>query len=406
MRILHILDHSLPLHSGYAFRTRAIMRAQEADGHEVRAITGLRQGPSPDLVENHAGLTFHRAPGVAHGRRGWREWREIVALTDAIVRLCREWRPDVLHAHSPALSGLAAARAAKALRLPLVYEIRAFWEDAASGNGTGDDGTLKYWLTRRLENSVVARAQAVVTICKGLRDDLVARGFEGSRFTIVPNGVDLEVFGTKPARDVALARELGLDDGPVIGFVGSFYPYEGIDDLIAAMPAIAVAHPTARLLLVGGGPSEAALRAQAAASSAAPAIVFAGRVAHEEVARHYSLIDVTCYPRKAMRLTELVTPLKPLEAMAQGKIVAASDVGGHRELIADGFTGTLFAPDDPVDIARVLAMLLWRRREWDHQRIASRRFVEREHDWAANVQRYRDVYRRVLGRTGSELAPA
>ena len=405
-RVLHVLDHSLPLHSGYAFRTRAIMRAQEADGHEVRAITGLRQGPSPDMVENHAGLTFHRVPGVAHGRRGWREWREIVALTDAIVRLCREWRPDVLHAHSPALSGLAAARAAKALRLPLVYEIRAFWEDAASGNGTGDDGTLKYWLTRRLENSVVARAQAVVTICKGLRDDLVARGFEGSRFTIVPNGVDLEVFGTKPARDVALARELGLDDGPVIGFVGSFYPYEGIDDLIAAMPAIAVAHPAARLLLVGGGPCEDALRAQAAASSAAPAIRFVGRVPHEEVARYYSLIDVACYPRKAMRLTELVTPLKPLEAMAQGKIVAASDVGGHRELVSDGFTGTLFAPDDPVDIARVLAMLLWRRREWDHQRIASRRFVEREHDWAANVQRYRDVYRRVLGRTGSELAPA
>jgi PEP-CTERM/exosortase A-associated glycosyltransferase len=405
-RVLHVLDHSLPLHSGYAFRTRAIMRAQEADGHEVRAITGLRQGPSPDMVENHAGLTFHRVPGVAHGRRGWREWREIVALTDAIVRLCREWRPDVLHAHSPALSGLAAARAAKALRLPLVYEIRAFWEDAASGNGTGDDGTLKYWLTRRLENSVVARAQAVVTICKGLRDDLVARGFEGSRFTIVPNGVDLEVFGTKPARDVALARELGLDDGPVIGFVGSFYPYEGIDDLIAAMPAIAVAHPAARLLLVGGGPCEEALRAQAAASSAAPAIRFVGRVPHEEVARYYSLIDVACYPRKAMRLTELVTPLKPLEAMAQGKIVAASDVGGHRELVSDGFTGTLFAPDDPVDIARVLAMLLWRRREWDHQRIASRRFVEREHDWARNVARYRDVYRRMLGHAAHEAAPA
>ena len=408
-RILHVLDHSLPLHSGYAFRTRAIMKAQQADGHDVRGLTGLRQGPGADAIEEHAGLAFHRTPGVARGRRGWREWREILAQTNAILRLCETWRPDVLHAHSPALTGLAAARAAKALRIPLVYEIRAFWEDAAMGNGTGD-GTLRYWLTRRLENSVVARADAVVTICKGLRDDLVARGFDGTRFTVVPNGVDLDLFGAKRERDLALARKLGLDTsheaGPVIGFVGSFYPYEGIDDLIAAMPAIAVAHPTARLLLVGGGPSEAALRAQAAASSAAPAIVFAGRVAHEDVARHYSLIDVACYPRKAMRLTELVTPLKPLEAMAQGKIVAASDVGGHRELIADGFTGTLFAPDDPVDIARVLAMLLWRRREWDHQRIASRRFVEREHNWAANVQRYRDVYRRVLDRVGSEVALA
>jgi len=406
-RVLHILDHSLPLHSGYTFRTRAILKAQVADGHEVRGITGLRQGPGAidGLPEEHAGLTFHRTPGARRGVAGLREWREIAALAEAIGKLCDEWRPEVLHAHSPALCGLAAARVAKARGIPLVYEIRAFWEDAAVGNGT-ESGMLKYWLTRRLENRVVAQADAVVTICKGLRDDLVGRGFPGERFAIVPNGVDLELFGAPLARDTALARELGFSDGPVIGFVGSFYPYEGIDDLIAAMPAILVAHPAARLLLVGGGPCEAGLRAQAEASSAAHAIRFVGRVAHEHVERYYSLIDVVAYPRKAMRLTELVTPLKPLEAMAQGKIVAASDVGGHRELIADGFTGTLFAPDDPVDLARALAMLLWRRSEWDHQRVASRRIVQTEHDWATNVRRYRDVYRRALGRSDVEAAPA
>jgi PEP-CTERM/exosortase A-associated glycosyltransferase len=407
-RILHILDHSLPLHSGYAFRTRAILKAQEADGHEVRAITGLRQGPTAidGLPEEHAGLRFHRTPGVARGVSGLREWREIAALAGAIDRLCEEWRPELLHAHSPALCGLAAARVGAVRRIPLVYEIRAFWEDAAAGNGTGGDGTLRYWLTRRLENRVVAQAEAVVTICKGLRDDLVARGFPSAKFTVVPNGVDLELFGEPAARDVALARELDFDDGPVIGFIGSFYPYEGVDDLIAAMPAIVVAHPAAKLVLVGGGPCEAQLRAQAQASPAASAIRFVGRVAHEDVERYYSLIDLVAYPRKAMRLTELVTPLKPLEAMAQGKIVAASDVGGHRELISDGFTGTLFAPDDPVDLARVMAMLLWRRSEWGHQRVAARRVVEREHDWAVNVRRYRDVYSRVLGTAGSELAPA
>lgn len=413
LRILHVLDHSLPVHSGYSFRTRAIMKAQEAAGHEVRGITGQRQSSGSGAsgeAEEHAGLRFYRTPGTARGRTGWREWREIEALAAAMGRACDEWPPDVIHAHSPALCGLAAAKIAKARRIPLVYEIRAFWEDAAIGNGTGGDGTIRYWLTRRLENHVVARAGAVVTICKGLRDDLVARGVDAGRVSIVPNGVDLELFGEPLARDLALARQLGLDasheGGPVVGFVGSFYPYEGIDDLIAAMPAIVVAHPAAKLLLVGGGPCEAALRAQAGASSAAHAIRFVGRVPHEEVARYYSLIDVVAYPRKTMRLTELVTPLKPLEAMAQGKIVAASDVGGHRELIADGITGTLFVPDDPVDLARALAMLLYRRREWDHQRIASRRAVERDHDWARNVQRYQDVYQRVLGRVGSETEPA
>ncbi len=412
-RILHVLDHSLPLHSGYTFRTRAIMKAQEADGHKVRAITGLRQesgAASGAPPEQHAGLTFYRTPGSARGRTGWREWREIEALAAAIGKVCDEWRPDVLHAHSPALCGLAAAKVAKARGIPLVYEIRAFWEDAASGNGTGSDSTVKYWLTRRLENHVIAQAGAVVTICKGLRDDLIQRGVAPERLSIVPNGVDFELFGEPLPRDLALARELGFDGthegGPVIGFVGSFYPYEGVDDLIAAMPAIVVAHPAAKLLLVGGGPCEAALRAQAEASSAAHAIRFVGRVPHEAVERYYSLIDVVAYPRKAMRLTELVTPLKPLEAMAQGKIVAASDVGGHRELIADGITGTLFVPDDPVDLARALAILMWRRSEWAHQRIASRRAVERDHDWASNVRRYRDVYHRVLGTVGTVIEPA
>ena len=412
-RILHVLDHSLPLHSGYTFRTRAIMKAQQADGHEVRAITGLRQGPVAvpgDGCEEHAGLTFHRTPGSARGHMGWREWREIAALAAAIEKVCDKWRPDVLHAHSPVLCGLAAARVAKTRGIPLVYEIRAFWEDAASGNGTGGDGTLKYWLTRRLENHVVAQAGAVVTICRGLRDDLVARGVAPERLSIVPNGVDFALFGKALPRDLALARELGFDASregdPVIGFVGSFYPYEGVDVLIAAMPAIVVAHPAAKLLLVGGGPCEAALRAQAAASSAAHAIRFVGRVPHEQVQRYYSLIDVVAYPRKAMRLTELVTPLKPLEAMAQGKIVAASDVGGHRELIDDGITGTLFVPDDPVDLARAMAILMWRRSEWAHQRIASRRTVERDHDWAHNVRRYQDVYQSVLAPVRLETEPA
>ncbi len=421
-RILHVLDHSLPLHSGYTFRTRAILKAQEADGHAVRCVTGLRQndgGPGLELSDPAGeivdGLRFHRTAGTATGGPGLREWREIAALTETVEAVCSTWRPDVIHAHSPALCGLAAARVAKARGIPLVYEIRAFWEDAALGNATSAS-TIKYWLTRRLENHVVAQADAVVTICRGLRDDLIARGFPGQSMSIVPNGVDLAMFGAPSPRDESLARELGLDDprhrkqarerSPVIGFIGSFYPYEGIDDLIAAMPDLLAAHPAARLLLVGGGPSEAALRAQAEASPAAAAIRFVGRVPHSEVDRYYSLIDVVAYPRKAMRLTELVTPLKPLEAMAQGKIVAASSVGGHRELIDDGLTGTLFAPDSPADCARALAALLWNRQEWDHLRIAARRFVEREHDWARTVQRYRDVYQLVLARTGSELAAA
>ena len=115
-RILHVLDHSLPLHSGYTFRTRAILKSQQAMGIEVRGITGLRHMADGPDAEEADGIMFHRTRGVASGPAGLREWREIGLLADAIVRLCEEWRPDVIHAHSPALCGAAALRASPAPR--------------------------------------------------------------------------------------------------------------------------------------------------------------------------------------------------------------------------------------------------------------------------------------------------
>lgn len=395
-RVLHVLDHSLPLHSGYTFRTRAIMRAEAAAGIEVRGITGLRHEADGPPAEVADGLLFHRTAGEAHGPAGLREMREIGRFAEAIEALLAEWRPDVLHAHSPALCGLAAARVARRHGIPLVYEIRAFWEDAAVGNGTGREGSLKYRMTRALENRVVEEADAVFTICHGLRDDLIARGHAGSKIGISPNGVDLTLFGDPPPRDHALAAELGMGDGPVIGFIGSFYDYEGLDDLIAALPLLRTSHADARLLLVGGGPMERALRAAAEASPAREAIVFTGRVSHGEVERYYSLIDVLAYPRKRSRLTDLVTPLKPLEAMAQGRLVAASDVGGHRELMTDGLTGTLFAPDDRAACAEALSDLLARPASWAAMRANARAHVGAKHDWAHNIRRYQDVYQLLL----------
>ena len=394
MRILHVLDHGLPLQSGYSFRTRAILKAQEAMGWTVAGVTGPRHAPGGAIVEVVDGLTFHRTAGRSGGVLG--EAAGLVAFARAIGEAVDRFRPNLLHAHSPALGAAAAWWVARRRGLPLLYEIRAFWEDAAVGNGTGRAGSARYRATRALEDWAIARADAVTVICEGLRGDLLARGMPPGKITVSPNGVDLRLFGAPAPRDAALATELGLGGADVIGFIGSFYDYEGLDDLIAAMPALVARRPGAKLLLVGGGPMEGALRAQAAGSPAADAIRFIGRVPHGEVERYYGLVDVLAYPRKAMRLTELVTPLKPLEAMAQGRLVAASDVGGHRELIRDGDTGTLFAPGDPAAIAAALAGLLADRRDWDARRTRARAFIERERNWSLNIQRYQPVYQRLI----------
>lgn len=406
MRILHVLDHSLPLHSGYTFRTRAILKAQQALGWDVACVTSVRHSAPGDPFEQVDGLDFYRTAPIDPAPSPIGEWREIGALATRVEELVHQFRPDVLHAHSPVLTALAAERVARRHNLPLLYEIRAFWEDAAVGNGTGQEGSWKYRLTKALETRAVRNADAVAVICEGLRRDLIARGIAPAKIMVSPNGVDLGLFGDPPPRDTALSAELGLDGAEVVGFIGSFYDYEGLDDLIAAMPALVALRPKLHALIVGGGPMEAALKAQAARSPAADHIRFVGRVPHEQVERYYSLVDVLAYPRKMMRLTDLVTPLKPLEAMAQMRLVAASDVGGHRELIEDGVTGTLFKPGNPDDLAKQVAGLLAQPSIWDERRKTARKYVEQDRNWSSNISRYEPVYYSLAERSQQEQQSA
>jgi PEP-CTERM/exosortase A-associated glycosyltransferase len=399
MRILHVLDHSLPLHSGYTFRTRAIVTAQKTMGLDVACLTGARHrrdGPDPETIE---GIEFYRTPVPPGGPTPLREWREIKALASRLDSLAEEWRPDLLHVHSPVLNAMAALQVAKKRSLPLIYEIRAFWEDAAVGNGTGTEGSPRYRLTKALETRAVRKADAVAVICDGLRTDLIDRGIHADKIFLTPNGVDMGLFGSPLPPDPAFAERLGLTGADVVGFIGSFYDYEGIDDLIAAFPLLLRHRPNAHLLLVGGGPMEAQLKAQAAALAVKDHIHFIGRVPHEEVELYYSLIDILAYPRKAMRLTELVTPLKPLEAMAQRKLVAASNVGGHRELIEDGVTGILFPPGDPEALAAALDLMFANRGQWEQRRDIARRFVERDRNWSSNISNYIPFYQKLTGKT-------
>jgi PEP-CTERM/exosortase A-associated glycosyltransferase len=301
-------------------------------------------------------------------------------------------RPQILHAHSPVLNAIPALRVGRRLGIPVVYEVRAFWEDAAVDHRTTTEGSLRYRLTQRLETHALRRADHVFTICEGLRSDIAGRGIAADKITVIPNAVDIGSFEPGSTPDDALKSRLGLAGADVVGFIGSFYAYEGLDLLLDALPAMLQQRPTVRLLLVGGGPQDAALKAQAQRLGIADKVVFTGRVPHSEVQRYYDLVDVLAYPRHSMRLTELVTPLKPLEAMAQGRLLVASDVGGHKELIRHGETGWLFKAGSTEALVGAIDELLARREQWPVLRRAGRAFVERERNWAASVARYARPY--------------
>jgi len=400
MRILHILDHSIPLHSGYAFRTRAILEHQRAMGLETFHITSAKHIGAQTAVEETDGFRFYRTPAPC-------QWYErlpmlnqfaiVNTLARRLAEVVEEVRPDILHAHSPALNGLAALRVAQWNSLPVVYECRAFWEDAAVDHGTSREGGLRYRATHALETYVFRRVDAITTICEGLRDDIIQRGLPPEKVTVIPNAVDIHKFHYAGEPDPVLRDELGLTGKAVLGFIGSFYAYEGIPLLLEALPAILRTRPEVRVLLVGGGPQEANLRELVAKLDLGEAVIFSGRVPHERVQKYYDQVDIFVYPRYSMRLTDLVTPLKPLEAMAQGRLVVASDVGGHKELIENGKTGWLFRAGDADSLTRTVLDLLGHPERCEDTRQAGRRFVDEQRNWSASVQRYRAIYQSLCG---------
>lgn len=396
LRILHVLDHSVPLHSGYSFRTLSILREQRQLGWETFHLTSPKHGPSASLQEDAEGMTFYRTPSAM----GTGLLNQMRLTANRLAEVIKMTKPDVIHAHSPVLNALPSLWVGRRHHLPVVYEMRASWEDAAVDHGSTTEGSVRYRLSRALESFALRHADQVTTICEGLRGDIVVRGIPSERITVIPNAVDASAFRFGVEADPELRHSLGLDGATVIGFAGSFYGYEGLDLLLEAVRRMIPRHPTMRVLLVGGGPQENNLKAQAAASGLSDRVIFTGRVPHADVQRYYELIDVLAYPRLPIRLTELVTPLKPLEAMAQGRMFVASDVGGHRELVRHGETGFLFRAGDATALEKAMDELLAQREMWPKIRMQARRFVESERTWGASVARYGDVYQRALSRYG------
>jgi PEP-CTERM/exosortase A-associated glycosyltransferase len=402
-RILHVLDHSIPLHSGYTFRTLSILREQRALGWQTFHLTTAKHGGSGVDEEDVDGWHFYRTAGSPRARRISGVAELLMMMRNTAIRLeavAKLTGATILHAHSPVLNAIPAIRVGAKLGLPVVYEVRAFWEDAAVDHGTVREGNLRYRLSRALETYALRRADHVTTICNGLRDEIIARGIPASKVTVIPNAVDTTSFAPSQLPDPALKATLGLADKAVIGFIGSFYAYEGLDLLLDALPAIVARMPNVRVLLVGGGPEEDALKRQVARMGLAEHVTLVGRVPHADVGKYYDLIDVLVYPRRSMRLTELVTPLKPLEAMAQGRVLVASNVGGHRELIEDGRTGVLFEPGNAAALADAVCGLLANRDTWPRVKTAARRFVEDERTWRSSVARYPMIYQRLAGVSG------
>lgn len=390
MRVLQVLHMSAPAMAGYTIRSSYIFQNLEKMGIEVGCLTSVRQPGQYQPFETVDGLPHWRTPPLKRPMRPpVNEFQAMAALTKRLWQVVKEWRPDIIHAHSPVLVGMPALSVAKAARIPLVYEVRDLWENASVDRGKFAVDSAPYRAARGLDTLVLKAADAVVTICETQRAEIEPRA--GKPVAVAPNGVDLAEFTVS---DEAL--DAAKSSRPTVGYIGAFQPYEGIETLIRAFPLVVQRIPDARLVITGGGGGESELRALSERVSTPGSVEFTGRVPHDQVTKYYLQADVLAYPRIDTRTTRLTTPLKPLEAMALRKAVVVSDLPALRELIRVGETGVTFPAGNESALADVLVDLLKdpaRRRELGRR---ARLQVEEERDWTAIVARYKQVYEGVL----------
>lgn len=399
MRVLHVLDHSLPLHSGYAFRTKSILLEQRKLGLTTFHVTSNKQGPCSSMMEECEQLLFYRTPMGVLSQPSIPlvgQWNTVHSLNHRLKKLVKELKPDILHAHSPSLTGLAALNVAKKNRLPLIYEVRAFWEDAATDHKTHRENGLRYRSIRHLETYLLKKVDGITTICEGLKHDIIHRGIPKDKITVIPNAVDIEKF-KMDACDIEQAKKLkkvlNLNNEFVLGFIGSLYSYEGLRALMASFSKLNQACGPLKLVIVGGGPDYEAMHQHWLHHEQKEHIILVGKVPQSQVKAYYHLIDVCVYPRHAMRLTQLVTPLKPLEAMAMNKCVLASDVQGHRELIHNNVNGFLYQADDTDDLIRALTEIR-AHSNLGVIRSQAKDFIQQKRSWSKSVSAYPHVYQK------------
>ena len=400
LRVAHLLKIALPhRQSGYSVRTRYNLAAQTAVDVEPVAITALDFPGEPvaDIEDVHG--IRHRHLGRDHRPDAETVDAYLDAYAAALLPVVREEAPDLLHVHSGSRgyeAALVGGAVADALGLPWVYEVRGFFEAIWSQDLDRAESAETYHRRRDTDTRCMLAADAVVTLSESMRSDIIGRGVPAERVHVVPNGVDSTAFAPRPRRD-DLIEQYGLAGRFVFGYVSNLDHYrEGQELLVDAAVALRERGIDAVALIVGDGTRRAEIEAHAAAVGAGDAVVFTGRVPHDEVLDHYALIDVFVVPRVDEQAARLVTPLKPFEAMAAGLPVLVSDLPALTEITGDGERGESFTAGDGAALADALVRLAGDPARRDELAAAGRAWVETERSWQANGRRYREIYEQVL----------
>ena len=396
-RILHLVELSPRSgQSGYTIRTQQVARAQQGRGLEPHVLA-VEPPPASDadgaMDADIAGVPYHWFAG-ASGTRAVSEI-SVAESAERAASIVDRLRPAALHPATPATVGNLGLSLARWSGLPMVYEVRGFREEFWLLSHEETPDVDHYVLTRQADTTCMLQATAVVTLGEAMRSEIVSRGIDPERVAVIPNAVDAETFRLGD-RDPELAASFGIGaDEVVVGYISSFQPYEDFASIVDAIAALRARGRPVRGLLVGDGTTRPAIARQVSRLGLEGTIAMPGRVPHGEVPRYHQLIDVFVVARRPGRVASLVTPLKPLEAMASGRAVVASRLPALMEIVTESETGLSFGPEDAVELADVLDRLVADGVERRRLGAAARAWVERERTLERTGVAYRALYERM-----------
>ena len=404
-RVLMSLHSSLPIHrAGYTYRTHALLKQFQDMGRDFRCYTrpgfpgdirklkALEPEGGFQMVDWVDGIAYRRLTATSRYARSGAPLLDYLAGYSAALKLAiREERPQIIHTASNFVNPAAGYLAAQDAGLPFVHEFRGFWEltqASRSPDGTPDPIAAD---AARIETEAAAHANRVLTLNGPMRDELAERGVDTNRIVIVPNAVDPDELSPMP-RDSALAAALGLKDVPTIGYIGSFVHYEGLDHLVLAMHRLKSRGVKFNGLLVGDGEVFDELGRMVIELDLADEVRLTGRVEHALVPKYYSLIDIAPFPRKPFRVCELVSPLKPYEAMGMAKTVVVSSVAAQAEMVEDGKTGFVYRKGEADHLADRLELLVNDPELCRRVGEESRKWILGNRTWAHSARIVDEVY--------------
>jgi glycosyltransferase involved in cell wall biosynthesis len=405
--VLHLLKESVPyLTNGFTMRSRYDLIAARDAGFRPEVVTALG---FPRLLGVDDIPQVEVIDGIPHHRLDLGPWYPMerpfdIQLEDQAwqtARLARRLRPTLIHASSghrgyeSALVGLALR---EHLRRPLVYEVRSFFESTWSADEQWNERGEQYHRRHDAESRAMQAADHVITIAESMRDDIIERGVDPERVTVIANGVDAAAF-SPAAPDPELRRRYHLDGRFMFGYVSNLdHPRENQELLVEATAILLRRGRPVSCLIVGDGRRRHEVEQRARKARLGDHVVFTGKVPHDQVRSHYALLDAFVVPRRDERAARTVTPLKPYEALAMARPLVVADLPALLEIAEPDERGLAFQAGDAASLASALERLIDDRDLGRRLGAAGRDWVARERSWAANGPRFGEVYRQVLDR--------